>query len=63
MSTAQAAEFIGGYSDVTMRLWRSQGKGPRYIRLEGRVVYSVSDLRAWLEARGVDPEQDNASAG
>ena len=40
----------------TMAHWRSDGKGPAYIKLGLRVVYSGRALNEWLEARTIRPE-------
>ena len=40
----------------TMAHWRSDGKGPAYIKLGLRVVYSGKALNEWLEARTVHPQ-------
>ena len=54
LSSAQTAQLIGVKAQ-TLRLWRLQGKGPRYIRLgdspKARVGYSDSDILDWLNAR------------
>ena len=38
----------------TIRLWRIQGRGPRFIRLgpnrRGRVAYDPADVQAWLDS-------------
>ena len=39
----------------TLAHWRSQGRGPCYIKAGGRVLYRGSDLNAWLESRTVYP--------
>lgn len=47
----QAAAKRLGLAQVTLRLWRRRGTGPRYARL-GRVIrYRVSDLEAFVAAR------------
>lgn len=35
--------------------WRHYGRGPRYLKIGGRVRYRGSDLNAWIEAQTVDP--------
>ena len=44
-----------GVSPATLRKWRSQRRGPHFIRLgdgaRGRVLYSLTAVEAWLEAR------------
>jgi len=53
INTAKAADVLG-VRPQTLRLWRSRGTGPTYVRLHGtrgRVLYDVADLRAWLDTR------------
>lgn len=35
----------------TARLWRSNGKGPAWIKVGRLVRYSEAALQAWLDAR------------
>ena len=52
-----AAEILG-LSVITLRNWRCLGKGPRYLKLNGRAIrYRVSDLLAWAEQYTVTPMQ------
>ena len=46
-TTDQVARLIG-YSAVTVKLWRAQGKGPRVTVVAGRPRYMVRDLREWM---------------
>jgi excisionase family DNA binding protein len=47
----QAAKYVG-ISEGALRLWRSEGKGPRYFRAGEKLVrYRRTDLDAWIEAR------------
>ena len=39
----------------TLRVWRSQGKGPAYLKIGSRVLYSGDTLNKWLESRLVEP--------
>lgn len=34
----------------TLERWRSQGKGPRYLKIGGRILYRLADIEAF-EAR------------
>lgn len=50
-------EDAGQYLDLapeTLRNWRSQRRGPRFVRLGRRVGYRVEDLQAWAEERLTD---------
>lgn len=39
----------------TLANWRSQGKGPAFVRLGKRVAYRGRDLNDWIEAQTVRP--------
>lgn len=47
----EAAEYLGGVPEATMRYWRTTGMGPRSYRLGRRCVYDVADLEAWITAQ------------
>lgn len=34
----------------TLNRWRSQGKGPEYVKIGGRVFYRPSAIREFLES-------------
>ncbi|MCD7984832.1 MAG: helix-turn-helix domain-containing protein [Desulfovibrio sp.] len=53
INTAEAAEYLG-VRPGTMEVWRSLGKGPRYIKLGARVVYEIADLDAFAASRVVE---------
>lgn len=39
----------------TLRRWRREGRGPRYVRLAQNVVaYRATDIYAWIEDNTVD---------
>lgn len=50
LTTAQAAELLGGLSPKTLNKWRFTGDGPKYKKIGGAVRYSVADLQAFVEA-------------
>jgi len=47
LSVEQAAQYVG-LSPKTLDGYRSQGKGPLFTAVGGRIVYRRSDLDAWL---------------
>lgn len=53
LNTVDAAEYLG-VRPGTMEVWRSLGKGPRYIKLGARVVYEIADLDAFAASRAVE---------
>lgn len=47
--TEDELSLLSGFSVRTLRNWRSERKGPRFIRLGNRAFYLASDLATWLE--------------
>jgi len=37
-------------SEATLERWRSEGLGPNYLKLQGRVLYRLVDVEAYEEA-------------
>ncbi len=50
LTTDEVARQLG-VSPTTLRMWRYQGVGPRYIKLEKIVRYAAEDLEAYMEKR------------
>lgn len=53
----EVAAFLGGdFSEKTLANWRSQGKGPRFVKLGGgRIRYDWADVQGWVnEQRRVE---------
>jgi predicted DNA-binding transcriptional regulator AlpA len=53
----QVAEIIG-MSLASLRRWRLQRQGPKYLKIGAAVRYPPADVSAWLESRptgGGDP--------
>lgn len=50
MPQALAAEFLG-LSPKTLERFRVEGRGPAFLKLGRRVVYSRDDLVKWAEAQ------------
>ena len=38
-------------SAVTVRKWRPSGRGLRWLKIEGRILYPSRELAAWLKAQ------------
>lgn len=45
------ARFRGKITKRTLANWRSQGEGPDYTKIGGRVLYSVADVVAYEKRR------------
>ncbi len=51
MTSPDAARFLR-LEPQTLRSWRVQGRGPRYIRISGtRVAYRRDELDRWISER------------
>ena len=44
----------------TLAHWRSEGRGPAFVKLGMRVGYRGSDLNEWIKARTVQPKDGEA---
>jgi len=51
-TSKEVAEYLN-VAPQTMDYWASNGKGPAYIKLDGRRRYEWAEVRAWLDARKV----------
>ena len=59
LSGDAAAKYLG-LSRSTLEKMRSQGRGPRYIRLGGRCFYRVPDLIAYIDSVTIETEDSRA---
>jgi hypothetical protein len=59
--TQQAAEFMR-LQRKTLENWRSQGRGPAYVKVGGRVLYPVADLEAFVAANRHVPQSETSAA-
>ena len=48
MNRTEAARYLG-LSPKTLAMWVSQGKGPKFHRVGGRVFYFLHDLDAFIQ--------------
>ena len=55
MRVQQAASKLG-LTAGTLNMWRSQRKGPAYLKIGGRILYQEADLEVWIRSRQIDPE-------
>jgi excisionase family DNA binding protein len=58
LTSKEAAEFLS-IPEGTLAQWRSQRRGPQYVKLEGRLVrYRLTDLETYLSGHVVKTELD-----
>ena len=50
----KAAEILNA-APQTLWNWRHEGRGPKYIRVEGAIRYQLSDLHAYIQERQITP--------
>lgn len=50
--TAGAAAKELHVHPFTLRRWRHAGYGPKPVKVGGRLYYTRSDIRSWLESLG-----------
>lgn len=48
--TEQEVAPLLGLCPGTLRSWRSKGKGPKYLKLEGAVRYRLADILKFMES-------------
>lgn len=56
-----AAEYLG-ISASTLDKMRHEGRGPRYLKLGGRVFYQVEDLDSYIQRSLVETTDSRAAA-
>lgn len=58
LTPGELAELLG-VSEETLAQWRSQRRGPPYVKVEGRLVrYRLPDVEAYLESRLVETAKE-----
>jgi excisionase family DNA binding protein len=61
LDVKEAAAYIG-ISPATLRLWRTQGRGPHYFKAGRLIRYRVVDLDAWIAKQLREPWQSSTEA-
>jgi len=51
LTTPEAARRLG-IAPATMRVWRSEGRGPTYVRVGGTIVYREDVIARAVKERG-----------
>lgn len=54
LSPQEAGEEVKT-SPATLASWRCLGRGPKYVKLGGKVFYRRTDLEDFVTSRVVDP--------
>jgi len=50
-------------AEQTLARMRTEGRGPRYLKIGGRVFYRLTDLDAYIEAAVIETTDSRALAG
>ena len=53
LTSGPALKALGPYS--TLAHWRSEGRGPAFIKIGSKVAYSGRALNEWLQRQTVQP--------
>lgn len=48
----EAADFLR-FSSVTLAIWRSEGRGPKYLKMGPSIRYQRGDLEFWANATSI----------
>ena len=54
MNAREAAAKLGIHPSTLAR-WRSEGTGPKYVRMGARLMYRESAIEQWITKCTVDP--------
>ncbi len=57
LTTHQVAELLG-LKPQTLALWRTQDKGPKFVKLGKAVRYRLSDWEPFIDSHGQEGEGD-----
>ncbi|MGY3233354.1 putative DNA-binding transcriptional regulator AlpA [Bradyrhizobium sp. USDA 4448] len=57
IDTDEAAVLVHNKPD-TLAHWRSEGRGPEYLRIGRRILYRRSAIKAWLATQIVRPQAE-----
>jgi len=55
LTEAEAAQMIAGLKPQTLSKWRLRHRGPKFLKLGGKVRYRVTDIQAWMDSCLIDP--------
>ena len=50
LTNEEAADLLG-IKPNTLEIWRTKGKGPKFVKMGAAVRYRLADLNAWMEER------------
>lgn len=59
LTNEEVAQVIA-VTEHTLSVWRSAGKGPKFVRLGRNVFYRLADVQAWVDANVVTAEAADA---
>lgn len=56
VSRKHAASYLG-HAEKTLAMWKLEGKGPKSVKVGGRVFYFKDDLDAFIAGDGGDQDE------
>jgi hypothetical protein len=60
--TAKSLSERIGVTEGCLAKWRLTGEGPRFIRVQRRIMYDPADIAEWLDARRVNSTSQELAA-
>lgn len=57
--TVDVVAVVTGHTPSTLEVWRSLGRGPRYLKLGRSVRYRKRDVERWLAEQGAADDDDD----
>lgn len=48
--SVEEASQLTGIPAATLNVWRSQGRGPKYVKISNRIYYNYDSLRKFIES-------------
>lgn len=61
LTTEELAQSLA-ISPQTLAQWRSQGRGPPYLKFGGRVLYRIAAVQEWLAGKECYPGRGPSSS-
>jgi hypothetical protein len=61
LATSQEVADYCGLAEGSLRRFRIEGRGPRYVKVGGRIRYRWTDVEAWLDEHEQVPRYEAAA--
>ena len=62
ISETEAARILG-LAVQTLRNWRCQSRGPKYLKLGRAIKYDIYEIEKYMHEHTIDPEKSKHQGG